>query len=205
MNKPKQLPPELTQTVDLQRQTNETRITLKVSRDTSLPTRIQTGVGFFDHMLAQIARHAGVCLEIETQGDIEVDAHHTVEDTGIVLGMALKELVGDARGINRYGFFSLPMEESLADVSLDICGRGYLVYNVPEHSGMCGEFPFELGREFFLAVTRSAGITAHFNLRYGCNQHHILEALFKGFGKALGVALASSGSDQILSTKGTLS
>jgi imidazoleglycerol-phosphate dehydratase len=155
-------------------------------------------------MLEQLSRHSGLSLRLHVQGDTHVDFHHTVEDTGIVLGEVLSQVIGTGSGIQRYGSACVPMEEALVECSLDLCGRGQLVYNVPLMQSKVGEFDAELGREFFLAISRSGRFTLHLNLRYGSNQHHILEACFKAFARALGQALSLTGNNEILSTKGSL-
>jgi imidazoleglycerol-phosphate dehydratase len=165
---------------------------------------ISTGIGFFDHMLDHLSKHSGISLTVEAKGDLQVDFHHTVEDTGIVLGELLHTALGEGAGITRYGSASVPMEEALVEASLDLCGRGYLVYNVPATQPKVGEFDSELAREFFLAFSRSGKFTLHINLRYGTNQHHILEGAFKAVAQALRRAVALTGSEEIPSTKGIL-
>jgi imidazoleglycerol-phosphate dehydratase len=165
---------------------------------------LSTGIGFFDHMLDHLSKHSGISLMLEATGDLQVDFHHTVEDTGIVLGELLHEALGDGVGITRYGSASVPMEEALVEASLDLCGRGYLVYNVPTTQPKVGEFDSELAREFFLAFSRSGHFTLHINFRYGINQHHILEGAFKAVAQALHKAVTLTGSGEVPSTKGVL-
>ena len=187
-----------------ERKTNETNIKVALDLDTRWPTKISTGIGFFDHMLELFAFRAGMTLEVECQGDLHVDGHHTVEDVGICLGRAIAEALGDKAGIARYGTAWLPMDESLAHVVLDISGRGFLVFNATFPSPVVGGFETELVEEFFRALACNAGITLHVNLAYGSNTHHIVEAMFKGLGCALGQAIQKTGTDIISSTKGVL-
>jgi imidazoleglycerol-phosphate dehydratase len=154
-------------------------------------------------MLELFARHGGFGLSVKCTGDIKVDGHHSVEDIGIVLGQCFKEALGDKRGIKRYGSIALPMDESLARVNLDICSRPLLVYNVEGLLGKCGEFDVQLLPEFLQAFANNAGITLHVNLLYGSNNHHIIEAIFKALGRALGKAVKIV-SDEVSSTKGVL-
>lgn len=186
------------------RKTHETEITAEMVLDGAGKRSLATGIGFFDHMLDHLSKHSGISLTLKAKGDLEVDYHHTVEDVGIVLGQLLAEAIGDARGIARYGSVSVPMEEALVDAAIDLCGRGNLVYNVAATQPKVGDFDAELGREFFQAISRSGKFTLHLNLRYGDNQHHILEAAFKAFAQALRQAMALTGKDEIPSTKGVL-
>ncbi len=186
------------------RTTRETDIRAEMVLDGQSIRHISTGIGFFDHMLDHLSKHSGISLTLEAQGDLQVDFHHTVEDTGIVLGELLLQAIGDGAGITRYGSASIPMEEALVEASLDLCGRGYLVYNVPVTQPKVGEFDSELAREFFLAFSRSGKLTLHINSRYGVNQHHILEGAFKAVAQALRQAVALTGSKDIPSTKGVL-
>lgn len=188
----------------LERKTRETTISGSISLDGQGKRDIRTGIGFFDHMLDHLSKHSGVSLRLEAQGDLEVDFHHTVEDCGIVLGELLLKAIGNGAGINRFGSASVPMEETLAEVSLDLCGRGYLVFNAPMLQPKVGEFDSELIREFFLAFTRSGKFTAHVRVSTGKNQHHIFEAIFKAFARALREAVMLTGSNEIPSTKGVL-
>jgi imidazoleglycerol-phosphate dehydratase len=155
-------------------------------------------------MLSHVAKHGSNLIKIEAKGDIEIDFHHTVEDIGIVFGRAIKEALGDKKGINRYGYASIPMDETLADVSLDICDRSVFVYNVTFKNSKIGDFDTELVKEFFAALSQSSGMTLHINVPYGENDHHIAEAVFKSFAKALKSAVSFSGDNTIPSTKGVL-
>ncbi|MCA9423936.1 MAG: imidazoleglycerol-phosphate dehydratase HisB [Candidatus Omnitrophica bacterium] len=189
---------------ELTRKTKETDITARMILDGKAERLIDTGIGFFDHMLDHLSKHSGISLRVEAKGDLDVDFHHTVEDVGIVLGELLLDALGESRGIARYGSVSVPMEETLADCAIDLCGRGALVYNVPVTQPKVGEFDSELGHDFFQAISRSGKFCLHLNIRYGKNQHHILEVLFKAFAQALKQAIALTGSDEIPSTKGVL-
>ena len=185
------------------RKTNETAVELCLSLDGEGKSEIETGIGFFDHMLTLFARHGGFDLEIHCDGDLFVDAHHSIEDIGIVLGDAIKEALGDKNGIRRYGSALIPMDETLAEAALDLSGRSYLVFNAEFTAERIGEFPTEMAEEFFRAVADRAGMTLHINLRYGKNNHHMAEGVFKAFGHALKDAVAIDGGG-ILSTKGVL-
>jgi imidazoleglycerol-phosphate dehydratase len=187
------------------RETTETKIRVSVNLDGSGSSRIATTIPFFDHMLNLMARHGLFSLEIEASGDTEVDLHHTVEDTGITFGEALNEALGDRAGIRRYGQASVPMDEALAAVNIDLCSRPYLVYNVGPRAGQSGGFDIDMVEQFFRALVNSMAATVHFNLLYGTNQHHILEALFKAFGRALAEAVSAEPRlEGVLSTKGRL-
>ena len=194
-------------TAQLSRQTRETQIRLSLNLDGAGTSSINTGVGFFDHMLDLLARHSLIDLTIEASGDLHVDAHHTVEDVGIVLGHALEKALGEKRGIWRYGWAIVPMDESLAQVALDLSGRTAFVFNVPFKGGSIGAFPVELVEEFFRALATSAKMNLHIAVPYGTNNHHMAEAAFKATAKALrqAVSLDPRAGDQIPSTKGTLS
>ncbi|MBQ2764338.1 MAG: imidazoleglycerol-phosphate dehydratase HisB [Firmicutes bacterium] len=185
------------------RTTKETDIELSLALNGGNDIVIDTGIGFFDHMLTLFARHGNFDLVVKCKGDLNVDAHHSIEDIGIVLGKALKEALGDKYGIRRYGSALIPMDETLAEVALDLSGRSYLVFNAAFTTDRIGEFPTEMAEEFFRAVADNAGMTLHINLRYGKNNHHIAEGIFKAFGHALKDAVALDGSG-ILSTKGVL-
>ncbi|MDR3211019.1 MAG: imidazoleglycerol-phosphate dehydratase HisB [Planctomycetota bacterium] len=176
---------------EVSRETAETKISLSLDLDGSGKADIQTGVPFFDHMLTLLARHSLFDLRVEATGDIQVDAHHTVEDVGICLGQALSQAVGDKRGINRYGFFLIPMEETLARVVLDLSGRALVVWRVDLAAEKCGDFDTCLGQEFFRALSSNAGINIHVDLLAGGNPHHELEAVFKALGRALRQAVTS--------------
>ena len=169
----------------IDRKTNETQIHLTLELDGKGESRIATAVPFFDHMLTQISRHGFFDLAIEARGDIEIDAHHTVEDVGICLGEAFKQALGNKAGIRRYGRGTMPMHEALASVVLDFSGRPHLVYNVPLPKAQVGNFEVELVEEFFTAFCNHAGVNAHVNLAYGDNLHHIVEGIFKAFARAL--------------------
>lgn len=190
-----------------ERRTSESEITVAVDIDGTGEINVLTGLPFFDHMLAQLGKHAGFDLAIATRGDLEVDAHHSVEDTGIVLGQALNEALGDKAGIRRFASIALPLDEALADVALDISGRPFLRYDVefaPDTPGL-GQPPFDpqLAEEFWRAFVTSAEITLHISRRYGKNTHHILESCFKGVGRAFRDAKRVEGTD-VPSTKGVL-
>lgn len=184
------------------RTTRETDIDILVDLDGG-KTEINTGIGFFDHMLTALSVHSGIGMSITCKGDLEVDGHHTVEDVGIALGLALREAVGDRKGIARYGSFYIPMDEALAFASLDISGRPFLVFDAHLSQERCGEFDSCLALEFFRALAVNAGITLHIKLAYGVNAHHELEAIFKAVAHALKAACRIEYEDT-LSTKGVL-
>lgn len=188
----------------LERVTKETDIRIGLNLDRAEAGSIATGIGFFDHMLTLLAFRAGIALDVICQGDLHIDGHHSVEDVGIAFGQALAKALGEKRGIARYGSVSLPMDEALVHCVLDISGRGFLVFNAELPAQQVGAFETELVEEFFRAVASQAGITLHINLAYGKNTHHIIEAIFKAFGVALGQAIACTGSSEIPSTKGVL-
>lgn len=189
----------------LERKTKETNIRMNIDLDGQGEAQVMTGIGFFDHMLEAMARFAYFDLEVEAQGDLRVDPHHTIEDCGIVLGQVLREALAERRGIERVGDTFLPMDEALVQVALDLSNRPYLVWDVECPEGMVGEFPVEMAEEFFRAVAVQAGITLHIRQLSGKNRHHILEAAFKGFGRALGLAVRQNPRfSGILSTKGVL-
>lgn len=175
----------MSRSATIERDTAETRISLSVDLDGTGKAEISTGIPFFDHMLTLFARHGLFDLRVRAEGDIGVDYHHTVEDVGIVLGNALKQALGDKLGIRRYGFFIAPMDECLARVALDIGGRPYFVYDVPAANPMIRDFNLCLVREFFLAIANTLGANLHIRLEYGEEPHHIAEAIFKCFSKAL--------------------
>ncbi len=192
-------------TAEIDRSTSETRIHLKLTVDGSGLASIRTSVPFLDHMLHLFARHGLFDLTVEAQGDIDIDFHHTVEDIGIVLGEAFRQALGDKKGIVRYGTARIPMDETLADVTVDLSGRPYLVYNVDLPKVKVGEFDAELAREFFQAFANNCGCNLHLNLLYGENVHHIIEACFKGFGRSLDSATRQdSRLHGVMSTKGVL-
>jgi imidazoleglycerol-phosphate dehydratase len=187
------------------RTTSETSITVELDLEGG-PVKVSSGIPFFDHMLDQVGRHAAVGLRIEAQGDLEVDAHHTVEDTGIALGEALAQALGDKAGIRRYGDARVPMEEALAEVALDISGRSLLVYDVEIAAQTIGRYDISLTQEFLQALCRSAGLTLHVRLAYGRDPHHCVEAVFKGLARALSdaVSLEPRLHGSVPSTKGVL-
>jgi imidazoleglycerol-phosphate dehydratase len=187
------------------RTTNETRISIELALDGG-PVDASTGVPFFDHMLDQLGRHGNLGLIVKATGDLDIDAHHTVEDTGIVLGEALTEALGDKRGIRRYGDALVPMEEALAQVALDISGRPLLVYDAPIPFEAVGQYDTALTEEFLQALVRPAGLTLHVKLLAGRNAHHMVEAVFKAVARALGdaVSLDERAGDSVPSTKGVL-
>ena len=185
--------------------TFETKITMSIDIDGTGENSISTGIGFFDHMLTHISKHGFMDLDVNAKGDIEVDCHHTIEDVGIVLGKCIAKALGDKKGIKRYGFFILPMDEALILCSMDISGRAYLNFDVTFPTQKCGDMDMEMVEEFFRAVTANAGIDMHIKMLEGKNSHHIAEGVFKAFGKALD--MATSYDDRIegvLSTKGML-
>ncbi|HXE47830.1 MAG TPA: imidazoleglycerol-phosphate dehydratase HisB [Ramlibacter sp.] len=188
------------------RQTAETQITVRVDLDGSGQARLSTGIGFFDHMLDQIARHGLVDLDIQAKGDLHIDGHHTVEDVGITLGQAVHQAVGDKRGIRRYGHAYVPLDEALSRVVVDFSGRPGLVMNVPFRSGMIGTFDSQLAHEFFQGFANHAFVTLHIDNLRGENAHHQCETVFKAFARALRVALELDprASGTVPSTKGSL-
>lgn len=191
--------------VDLSRKTNETDISLKLNLDGGGNSSISTGIGFFDHMLTLFAKHGLFDMELKACGDLEVDAHHTVEDVGIVLGQALKNAAGDKKSIKRYGTSYVPMDEALAMVSLDFGGRPYLVCNINYSNERMGNMDTGLVEEFFRAVSANAGMNIHINVLYGSNSHHMTEAVFKAFGRALDESVRiDERIDGVMSTKGIL-
>ena len=189
----------------ISRKTSETSVEVALDLDGG-EVGASTGVPFFDHMLDQLGRHGRLGLRIETSGDLDIDAHHTVEDTGIALGEALTQALGDKRGIRRYGDALVPMEEALAQVALDISGRPLLAYDAPIASEAIGQYDTELTEEFLQALVRAGGLTLHVRLLAGRNAHHCVEAIFKALARALGdaVSIDSRGSNDIPSTKGVL-
>lgn len=191
--------------VSLERITQETNIKISLNLDGSGKADIKTGIGFFDHMLNSFARHGFFDLTLHTDGDLEVDTHHTIEDTGIVLGKAIKEAVGDKKGMVRFGSVILPMDEALVLCSLDLCGRPYLVYDVTLDREYVGSMETEMIREFFYAVSYGAEMNLHIRQLSGSNNHHIIEAAFKAFAKALDAATTLDPRiTDVLSTKGSL-
>lgn len=187
------------------RKTRETEIAVTWRLDGAGQADIDTGVPFFDHMLDQIARHGLMDLTVRAVGDLHIDAHHTVEDTGIVLGQALRQALGDGRSIRRYGSAFVPFDETLAFAAVDVSGRPYLVFDAPLPAQKVGDFDTELVPEFFRALAMNAGITLHLKVHYGQNTHHMIEGLFKAFARALGEAVSRDPRVQgIPSTKGAL-
>ena len=191
---------------DIQRRTSETDITLRLNLDGTGTREISTGVGFFDHMLEQLSRHSLIDMAIAAKGDLHIDDHHTVEDTGIALGQALAQALGDKAGIRRYGDCLLAMDDALVQAALDLSGRPYLVWDVPFPTAKIGSFDTELVREFFQALSSHGGITLHVRVLAGINSHHIAEAAFKAVARALRVALEPDPRQPgaIPSTKGSL-
>lgn len=189
----------------ISRKTRETEISVQINMDGTGTSAIATQVPFFDHMLDQIARH-GLCdLKVKALGDVEIDAHHTVEDTGIALGQALRQALGDARGIRRYGHAFIPFDETLAFAAIDVSGRPFLTFDASFPREKVGEFDTELVLEFFRALAFNAGITLHLKIHYGQNAHHMIEGLFKAFARALCDASARDPRVQgVPSTKGSL-
>jgi len=188
------------------RSTAETRIEVKIDLDGTGRREMDTGVGFFDHMLDQLARHSLIDMKIDTKGDLHIDAHHTVEDTGIALGQALAAALGDKRGIRRYGECTLVMDDAQVRAALDLSGRPYLTWNLALPTEKIGTFDAELLREFFQALSTHGGITLHVDLVHGVNSHHIAEAAFKAVARALRMAVEPDPRqrDDIPSTKGVL-
>ena len=190
-------------TAEITRKTKETDIEVKLNLDGSGKVDISTGIGFFDHMLTAFAVHGKMDLTLKVQGDLYVDGHHTVEDTGIVLGTAFKQAIGDMKGIARYGTAFIPMDEALGFCCLDISNRPFLVFDAEFSDDRIGEFDTCLAEEFFRAFAFNAGITLHLKSEYGKNDHHIAEALFKACAHAIKTAKSITG-NEILSTKGVL-
>ncbi|MBB74459.1 MAG: imidazoleglycerol-phosphate dehydratase [Planctomycetaceae bacterium] len=195
----------MTRTATIERETRETSIRLKLELDGSGEAQIKTGVGFLDHMLELLARHAVIDLEVEARGDLHVDQHHTVEDVGICLGQAIRQALGNKAGIRRYGHFTLPMEEVLATASIDLSGRYFLVFDVEFPATKIGDFDSELVEDFWQATAANALCNLHVLIHHGRNSHHISEAVFKAIARALRMAVESDGRvSGIPSTKGTL-
>ena len=191
---------------NIHRRTGETDITMSLNLDGRGKAEISTGIGFFDHMMDAFTRHGLFDMSLKAKGDLHVDGHHTVEDTGIVLGSAIKEAVGDKKAIRRYGFFVLPMDEALILCAVDLCGRPYFVMEGAQFTApMVGGFDTELVREFFYSVSYSAAMNLHFRILSGTNAHHIIEGMFKCFSKALDMATQKENRiTDVLSTKGSL-
>lgn len=190
---------------ELSRETTETKISLALNLDEQEPVSINTGVGFFDHMLTLFARHGRLSLIVEVDGDLNVDAHHTVEDVGIVLGKCIQDALWDKKGINRYGTSFVPMDESLGMASLDLSGRPYLVFDAQIDNPKLGDFDTELTKEFFQAFAFNSLMTLHLKLIHGKNSHHIIESLFKATGRAFREAITINPEiTGVNSTKGVL-
>ena len=192
-------------TSQIQRETKETQIGVNINLDGKGDSLIDTGIGFFDHMLTLWARMGFIDLTLKAKGDLNVDPHHTIEDVGIALGKAINRALGERNGIKRYGTAFVPMDEALAQVVLDLSNRPFLVWEVPLPFGQAGDFPLEMAEEFMRALAFNAGITLHVRMLNGKNVHHILEAVFKALGRAMGEALTVDPRIQgVLSTKGIL-
>lgn len=195
----------MSRTATIERNTKETKITTTLNLDGTGKSEIGTGIGFFDHMLEGFSRHGFFDLTMKVNGDLQVDGHHSVEDAGIVLGAAIKEALGDKAGIRRYGSFLLPMDDALCLCAMDLCGRPYFSYDCEFDTERVGELDTALVREFFYAVSYSAGMNLHLKMLSGINAHHMIEAMFKAFGKALDEAVSKDPRVQgVLSTKGAL-
>jgi imidazoleglycerol-phosphate dehydratase len=190
---------------EITRTTKETKVRVALDLDGGGKCGCRTGVGFFDHMLDLLTRHSLIDLTVHAEGDLQVDAHHTVEDVGIVIGQAIEKALGDKRGIHRYGWATVPMDESLASVAIDLSGRPAFVFNVSFTGPLIGNFPVELVEEFFKSIATSAKMNLHVNVPYGTNNHHIAEAIFKATAKALRQAVsADPRNSDVPSTKGAL-
>ncbi|HAV90024.1 MULTISPECIES: imidazoleglycerol-phosphate dehydratase HisB [Eubacterium] len=190
---------------EYKRKTDETDISVKINLDGSGKAEVDTGIGFFDHMLKNFARHGLFDLKVKVTGDLYVDCHHTIEDTGIAIGNAIRRAVGDKKGINRYGSVILPMDESLCLCALDLSGRPYLVFNADFTTDRVGYFDTEMTREFFYAITYTAGMNLHIKMLESGNNHHMIEIIFKSFAKALDNATKKDDRiKDVLSTKGSL-
>ena len=195
----------MARTATVERNTKETQIRISLNLDGSGKADIHTGIGFFDHMLNGFARHGLFDLSVSVTGDLEVDCHHSIEDAGIVLGTAIKKAVGDKKGIRRYGSLLLPMDETLAMCAIDLSGRPYLVFDADFKGERCGDMDTQMAKEFFYAISYSAGMNLHLKCLYGENDHHKMEAMFKAFGKALDQATQFDPRIvDVLSTKGSL-
>ncbi|MCM2396589.1 imidazoleglycerol-phosphate dehydratase HisB [Rhizobium sp. S95] len=190
----------------ISRKTNETSVSVSVNLDGTGKTKISTGVGFFDHMLDQLSRHSLIDMDIEVKGDLHIDDHHTVEDTGIAIGQAISKALGERRGITRYASIDLAMDETMTKAAIDVSGRPFLVWNVSFSAPKIGTFDTELVREFFQALAQNAGITLHVLNHYGANNHHIAETCFKAVARAMrtAVEIDPRQASRVPSTKGTL-
>ena len=190
---------------EIKRKTKETDIDIKLNLDGEGKSAVNTGIGSFDHMLEGFSKHGFFDLEVNIVGDLQVDGHHTVEDAGIVLGNAIREAIGDKKGIKRYGYFILPMDDALALCAVDLCGRPYLQFDCSFPQNMVGAFDTALVKEFFYAVSYSAAMNIHIKMLSGENSHHMIEAVFKAFAKALDEAVSiDERIKDVLSTKGSL-
>lgn len=190
---------------EIKRKTKETDIDIKLNLDGEGKSAVNTGIGFFDHMLEGFSKHGFFDLEVNIVGDLQVDGHHTVEDAGIVLGNAIREAIGDKKGIKRYGYFILPMDDALALCAVDLCGRPYLQFDCSFPQNMVGAFDTALVKEFFYAVSYSAAMNIYIKMLSGENSHHMIEAVFKAFAKALDEAVSiDERIKDVLSTKGSL-
>ena len=195
----------MSRTAEVERNTKETQVSLRLSLDGG-ETAISTGVGFLDHMLELLARHGRLGLELKASGDLDTGAHHTTEDVGIVIGQAIDRALGDRAGIRRYGAATVPMDEALAECAIDVSGRPFTVWSAELPDVAIAGFDAELAEEFFRAVANNAKLTLHLHVRYGTNAHHMIEAAFKAFARALREALAIDPDEPgVPSTKGTLS
>ncbi|MGO9390337.1 imidazoleglycerol-phosphate dehydratase HisB [Rhodoblastus sp.] len=196
----------MTRQAEITRKTKETAVSVSLTIEGAGNSKISTGIGFFDHMLDQLARHSLMDIEIDAKGDLHIDQHHTVEDVGIALGQALRKALGDLHGIVRYSDVHLPMDETLTRVAVDVSGRPFLVFRTQFPQARIGDFDAELVREFFQALAQNAAIALHIETLYGVNSHHIAESCFKGVARALGAAVAIDPrqSDRVPSTKGVL-
>lgn len=189
---------------EIERVTKETQIEVKVQLDEKGQAAIDTGIGFFDHMLTALSVHSGISMTVKVKGDLHVDCHHTIEDTGIALGQALGKALGTKSGIVRYGTSYIPMDESLAMASLDLSNRPFLVFNCDFTNQSCGEYDLCMTEEFFRAFAFNSGMTLHINLLYGSNDHHKAEAVYKAVAHTLKIAVAENKDGSTLSTKGVL-
>ena len=196
----------MSRTAQVARKTKETEITVAINLDGKGENQIDTGIGFFDHMLTALSKHSGIDMKITCKGDLEVDAHHSVEDTGIVLGQAIAEALGDKLGIRRYGDARIPMDEALGVAVIDISGRPFLVYDCEFSGDMVGQLDTQLIEEFMRSLAYNAGITLHISSPYGANDHHKAEAMFKALARALREAteIDPRFEGQVVSTKGSL-
>ena len=193
-------------TATIQRQTKETDISVSVNLDGSGQYDVSTGIGFLDHMLEQLSRHSLMDLTVRVKGDLHIDGHHTTEDTGLAIGEAISQALGERKGITRYGHAYIPMDETLSRVAMDISGRPYIIWKVSFTQPKLGEMDTELFREFFQALAQAGGITLHVENLYGINNHHIIESCFKGLARALraAVSIDERKADEVPSTKGVL-